>query len=100
MGLAVGGFLVPFAFIYDPSLLLSGTVFEILATTLGAAIGVTSLAAGIIGYIGRPVSTSGRAILIVTGIALLSPGWLSDGLGIAIFATALWLWRKPKGKLG
>jgi len=100
MGLAVGGFLVPFAFIYDPSLLLSGTVFEILATTLGAAIGVTSLAAGIIGYIGRPVSTSGRAILIVTGIALLGPGWLSDGLGIAIFATALWFWRKPKGKLG
>ena len=99
MGLAIGGFLVPFAFIYDPSLLLSGTVFEILAITLGAAIGVTSLAAGIVGYIGRPVSVSGRAILVATGIALLSPGWFSDGLGIAIFAAALWFWRKPKGKL-
>ena len=99
MGLAVGGFLVPFAFIYDPFLLLSGTVFEILATALGAAIGVTSLAAGIVGYIGRPISVSGRAILVAAGIALLAPGWPSDGLGMAIFAAALWLWRKPEGKL-
>ena len=99
MGLAIGGFLVPFAFIYDPSLLLSGTVLEITAATLGAIIGVASLAAGIVGYIGRPVPTSGRAMLVAAGIALLAPEWISDGLGIAIFGAALWLWRKPGGKL-
>ena len=95
LGLAIGGFVVPFAFVYDPFLLLSGPVLGIIATALTAAIGVASLAAGIAGYIGRPVPALGRAILVGAGIALLAPGWISDGLGIAIFGAALWLWREP-----
>ncbi len=97
MGLAIGGFLVPFAFIYDPFLLLSGSVLGIIATALTAAFGVASLAAGIVGYIGRPVPALGRAILVAAGIALLAPGWITDGLGIVVFGAALRHWREPGG---
>ena len=96
MGLAIGGFVVPFAFIYDPFLLLSGPALGIGATVLGAALGAASLAAGIIGFIGRPVTLAGRVMLVAAGVALLAPGWISDGLGIAAFATALWLWGEPE----
>ena len=40
LGLAIGGFLIPFAFVYDPLLLLNGAPLAIAATTVTAAIGV------------------------------------------------------------
>jgi len=93
MGLAVGGFLVPFAFVYDPLLLLSGPPLAVAATVLSAGIGVAALAAAIVGFIGVPLPWFARLLLAAAGIALLSPGVFSDLAGMAVFAGSLWVWR-------
>ncbi len=95
MGLAIGGFLVPFAFVYDPHLLLSGSLLAVGATFLSAGVGTTALAAAIVGYIGSPVPTIGRLALAGAGVALLAPGLVSDVVGLAVVGGALRLWRSP-----
>ena len=82
-GLASAGFLVPFGFIYAPALLLEGSPGEIALAVGSALIGVTCLAAAVTGYIRRPLHTLERLLLLAAAVALVSPGLLSDGLGIA-----------------
>ncbi|MGD8328672.1 MAG: TRAP transporter fused permease subunit [Acidobacteriota bacterium] len=95
MGIAIGGFLVPFAFVYDPLLLLSGPPAAVAGTLLTAALGTAALAAAFVGFIGTRVPRGGRVLLAATGIALLAPGIASDLLGAAVFAAAAWHWRQP-----
>jgi TRAP transporter 4TM/12TM fusion protein len=95
MGLAAAGFVVPFAFVYDPLLLLSGPPFAIVATALTAGLGATAVAAGVVGYMRGPIPTFGRLALIGAGLALLSPGIVSDAIGAALVVTAGWFWRLP-----
>lgn len=93
MGLAIGGFLVPFAFVYDPLLLVDGAPLAVAATVVTAAIGAAALAAAIIGFIGAPVPPWARLVLAAAGIALFAPGLLSDAIGVAVFGAAVWTWR-------
>lgn len=93
LSLALGGFLVPFAFVYDPFLLLDGAPIAIAATAVTAGIGTAALAAASVGFIGTSVPWPGRCILGAAGVALLAPGWASDLVGIAVFAAAFWTWR-------
>ena len=96
MGLAVGGFVVPFAFVYDAHLLLSGSPTAIVLTFLSAGVGAAALAAAIVGYIGTPVPAIGRAVLGVAGIAALAPGVTSDVVGLVAIAGGFWAWRRPR----
>jgi len=93
LGLAIGGFLVPFAFVYDPLLLLDGAPLAIAATVVTAGIGTTAMAAAIVGFVGAPVPWPGRLLMAAAGVALLAPGWASDLLGMAVFAAAFWAFR-------
>lgn len=93
MGLAIGGFLVPFAFVYDPLLLLAGPPLAVAATIASAAVGAAALAAAIIGFIGAPLPGAARGVLAGAGVALFAPGVVSDVAGAAVFAAAVWIWR-------
>jgi TRAP-type uncharacterized transport system fused permease subunit len=97
LGLAIGGFLVPFAFVYDPLLLLDGAPLAIAATVVTAGIGTAALAAATVGFMGARVPWPGRLLLGAAGVALLAPGWASDLVGMAVFAAALLAWRGPAG---
>jgi TRAP transporter 4TM/12TM fusion protein len=94
MGLAIGGFLVPFAFVYDPHLLLSGTPLAIALTAITACVGAAALAAAIVGHVGAPVPLLGRAAMAIAGIAVLAPGASSDVVGLVVIGVGFWLWRK------
>jgi len=93
MALASVGFVVPFAFVYDPLLLLSGPWAAVLATALTAALGATAMAAAVVGYLRGPIPTVGRLALAAAGLALLSPGIVSDAVGAAMLLAAAWFWR-------
>ena len=95
MSIAIGGFLVPFAFVYDPHLLLSGSPLAIGLTLLSAGFGATALAAAIVGYIGAPVPTIGRLLLAAAGVALLAPGLASDIVGLIVVGGSLRFWQGP-----
>jgi TRAP transporter 4TM/12TM fusion protein len=93
MALASAGFVVPFAFVYDPLLLLSGPWPAVAATLITAGLGATAVAGAVIGYLRGPVPTIGRLALAVAGLALLSPGIVSDAIGAGMLATVAWSWR-------
>ncbi len=83
MSLAAPGFLVPFAFVYGPELLLIGSPFAIVLATVSAVAGVTAIAAAVVGYARGPLPVWLRVTAGLAGAALLMPGAASDAGGLA-----------------
>lgn len=84
------GLVVPFLFVFAPSLLLQGTVFEIARDGITALFGIWLVSAGIIGYLMRPLTFFIRTSLIIGGLALLVPsqifplGWILEAFGAVV----------------
>jgi TRAP transporter 4TM/12TM fusion protein len=92
--LGATGFIIPFMFVFGPSLLMIGAPQTIAGTTITAVAGVTFLAAGLSGYLFAKTSTWERICLLVAAVALIKPGLYTDLLGIAlagiVIARQLW----------
>jgi len=84
--LAAPAYIIPFMFIYEPSLLLIGDWLTSLTSLASAVVGVFCLAAGLQGYLAREMPAWQRALLIVAAIMLIKPGYVTDGVGIALLA--------------
>jgi TRAP-type uncharacterized transport system fused permease subunit len=83
--LGATGFIIPFMFVFGPSLLMIGAPHTIAVTALTATLGVICLAAGFSGYlIGRTPAWQ-RALLLAAALVLIKPGILTDAIGIALF---------------
>jgi TRAP transporter 4TM/12TM fusion protein len=93
--LGIVGFLVPFAFVFQPALLLQGTFFEILKGTGVTALGVVCLAASLIGYIWSPLNWLQRILFIGAAVLLVFPTIGLEILGIGL-AMGLFLWARMK----
>ncbi|MBI4636827.1 MAG: TRAP transporter permease [Candidatus Rokubacteria bacterium] len=90
MMLALAGFVIPFSFAYDPALLLIGAgVGGVLLRTAAATLGIVMLGAGVIGYLVVPARLWERVVLLVGAALLISPGALSDALGVACLGIVL-----------
>ncbi|WP_298724664.1 TRAP transporter permease [uncultured Ferrovibrio sp.] len=88
--LALSGFLLPFIWVYNPSLLLQGDTVEVITTMVGAVVGVIALSAAVQGYLFRAHATWYQRILLGVGaIALIKPGLTSDLLGAGLIAAAI-----------
>ncbi len=73
MKLGFLAFIVPFAFCFDPGLLLQGSWY---VNTLGVISGIVamfSLGFALIGYIDRPISWLVRIILVASALLVLTP---------------------------
>ena len=90
MSLASAGFLVPFLFVYGPALLLDGTPLAILLSTATAFVGVTALAAAVIGHARRPLTTIQRIFAAAAAILLIDPGVVTDTIGLVLLIPAMW----------
>jgi TRAP transporter 4TM/12TM fusion protein len=67
-------YIVPFLFLFSPSLLLQGEALTTTMIAVGTAIaGVWIVSAGMIGYFLRPLAPARRIGLVVAGTALLIP---------------------------
>ena len=86
MGLAT--FLVPFMFFYSPVLLGQGTFWEIAHTFVTAAIGVWLLACATEGWLTEALSPVPRVVLAAAAICLITPGTITDLVGIGLAAVA------------
>jgi TRAP transporter 4TM/12TM fusion protein len=84
--LAAPAYIIPFMFIYEPSLLLIGDWLASLTSTITALVGVTCLAAGLQGYLVREATWWQRAALVVAAILLIKPGYATDAIGLALLA--------------
>ncbi|HSN19608.1 MAG TPA: TRAP transporter permease, partial [Usitatibacter sp.] len=82
--IAAPTYIVPFMFVYEPSLLMMGDPITILTSSVSACIGVMSFAAGLQGYLLREARPWERVALIVAAILLIKPGYASDLVGLAM----------------
>ncbi|WP_298987000.1 TRAP transporter fused permease subunit [uncultured Roseibium sp.] len=82
---AATSFVLPFAFVYGPGLLMNGSLGANAIAVVTAAIGTFAVAVAIIGTLSRPLSASVRALAAVAGLCLLFQGWLSASIGIVLF---------------
>ena len=86
---AAPGYIVPFMFVYDPSLLMIGDPFTIFTSCVAATVGVICLAAGLMGYLLRPCTWWERALLLAAALLLIKPGYITDTIGLALLAAVL-----------
>jgi TRAP transporter 4TM/12TM fusion protein len=83
---ALAGFLLPYMFVYNQSLLLMGSPVNIIMAVFTSCIGIICLAAGIIGYLIKETNTLERIILLIAAILLIKPGWITDLIGLLCVA--------------
>ncbi len=86
--LAIAAFIIPFVFAYSPSILFVGDVvwYNVILIALTATIGMVGVAAGLSGYLVRPMNVVERVLTIAGGLCLIVPGTLTDVIGLALIA--------------
>ncbi|MFZ5648517.1 MAG: TRAP transporter permease [Bacillota bacterium] len=84
--LGIAAFIVPYMFVYAPTLLAIGTAGSIALTTVTAMIGILALAGASVGYFLRTATAVERIMLLVAALSLIKPGIYTDILGLGLFA--------------
>jgi TRAP transporter 4TM/12TM fusion protein len=84
--IAAPTYIVPFMFVYEPSLLAIGDWTTILTSSLSATIGIMCFAAGLQGWLRREATAWERVALVAAALLLIKPGYYSDIAGLAILA--------------
>jgi len=90
---AAAGFIVPFFFVYSPSLLFVGAPLDILRAFVTGSLGAMALAAGLEGHFIRPATWLERGIFGVAALLLIDPGFVTDLVGAGLIAAGLGLQR-------
>jgi TRAP transporter 4TM/12TM fusion protein len=83
------GFIVPFMFVFETSLLLIGDWFTILTSFVSATIGVICLASGLHGYLFREIRLWERLFLLAAAVLLIKPGLITDLIGLVLLACVI-----------
>jgi TRAP-type uncharacterized transport system fused permease subunit len=83
------GFIVPYMFVYEPSLLMIGPWPTIVTSCVSATAGVVLFAGGLHGYLITATNFWQRPMLVIGGLLLIKPGLESDLVGAAIAAVVI-----------
>ena len=95
--IAAPTYIVPFMFVYEPSLLMMGDPVTIVTSCVSATIGVMCFAAGLQGYMLREARIWERMLLVVAAILLIKPGYVSDVIGLVLLAIVAFAQKAPLG---
>lgn len=99
--LGFAGFLVPFVFVYQPALLLTGEIQDTLRSFFLAACGVICLAGATIGHMASPLRWPERILLVGSAFLLAFPSKGLEILGLVSgVAVGLMSWRRGRKALG
>ncbi len=109
MRLCAIAYIVPFLFVFSPSLLLVGQWYEVVSFSDTAIIGAILLGVGIVGYLFRPIGLVKRACFFLSATALLIPvvesgkfatlTWVINGCGLLLAVLLVgieWVRRSSK----
>jgi len=111
MRLCAIAYVVPFLFVFSPSLLLIGHWYIVLLSVGTAIFGSILLGVGLVGYLFRTIGLGRRALFLVAAFALLTPvvrtgefvalTWTLNGLGLIlslVLVAVEWMARR-RGKM-
>lgn len=88
--LGLTGYIIPFMFVFGPSLLLMGDWDTVVLSVITASIGVTCLAGSLHGYFFfGPTNLLERGLLTVGAFTLIKPGMLTDLVGLGFIGIAV-----------
>ncbi|MCX8085010.1 MAG: TRAP transporter fused permease subunit [Calditerrivibrio sp.] len=90
MKLGIGGYIMPFFFIFVPQYLMKGDFWSILFIFLGASVAMFALEAGVLGYWKKKSTPLERILYIVGGILMLMPDYFTF-VGFFIFLVGVLL---------
>ena len=89
--LAIAAFICPYIFCLNPAMLLefgamsSGMmVVTIVQLIISSLLGLFGVAAGLCGYLYKPIPMLLRIAMIVAGVAMMIPGTLTDVIGLVV----------------
>ena len=85
--LAIGAFIVPYIFALNPAMLLiDAQWYDVALITVTALMGIFGVAAGLGGFVFKPLKVWERVLFIAGGLTLLVPGLVTDLIGLALVA--------------
>jgi TRAP transporter 4TM/12TM fusion protein len=90
---ALAGFIVPYMFVYGPSLLMQGHWYDVLWSVVTGAVGTLCLGGAVVGYLLKPATWVERLLLFAAAVLLIKPGLLTDGAGFGLLAVTVALQR-------
>jgi len=90
--LGVVSYIIPLFFVYEPALLLMGSIDEIVIAAVTGLIGCYFLASGMMTYLLKELNWLQRILMVACGIAMLYPSWQTDIIGV-IFAGPIVFWQ-------
>ena len=92
--LGIAAFLIPVMFIYQPALVLEGSLWETALAAGSASIGLVAISAAFVGFLFGPMGAVWRAALLAGGLMMVVPQGVTDlaGLGL-VLAVAVLNWR-------
>jgi len=90
------GFVVPFMFVYGPSLLLIGSFAHIVLTIISASIGVVALSAGLMGWLIKEANYLERGMLMAGALLLIKPGLYTDAIGLILLIIVIVIQKLKK----
>jgi TRAP-type uncharacterized transport system fused permease subunit len=94
---AIGGFLAPFLFVYQPPLLMRGSLPDIVVSFVSAAIGIAALSAVVTAHMFRPLNLPKRAFLAAVSLAAIGPNLtISVVTSAVLVAFAAWDWSRAR----
>ena len=96
--LAVGAFIVPYIFVYNPAMLLiNTTTFLLIQNLVTACCGMFGVGAAIIGFCLARMTWFERVWFAVAGLMLIDPGTTTDIIGLVMLTLGMiYQWRKMK----
>lgn len=108
--LAIGAFIIPYIFAINSDLILVKEVVNdhivwlpitaAIPTLISALIGTFCLAAGVEGFLIDRAKAYERVLLIIAALSLLSPGTVSDLIGLAVLALTAFVQKARVKKQG
>ncbi|MEY8826940.1 TRAP transporter permease [Sedimentitalea sp. XS_ASV28] len=87
--LTLPGFIVPFAFVYNPALVMNGAWYEIALVSVSSMLGVYALAGSVVGMHLRRSTRIERLVAFSAAVMLIVPYLLTDLVGLAVFGGLL-----------
>ncbi len=100
---SIVAFLAPYAFVYNTAILLIGSVPDIIQAAAQVFLGTFFLAAGVDGFVGKPVKNIAlRILLVAAGALIIIPEVITTlagyALGIGIVVAVNLLAQRKEGK--
>lgn len=85
----IPGYIIPYMFLYNPELLLLGSIPEIILVTTLSLIATWFMSMSIEGFYKSEINIIGRIIILIGAILLIKPGLLSGMIGIGLAGTII-----------